>query len=93
MPSKKGQALVPTFLAMAVVGLLERFFTQLTDYTFTASMEDDLDAISRGETESLKYLKSFYFGNGHPGLKSLVTTGEEKIDPRESLWSPRWRGS
>ncbi len=85
---KKGTALVPTFTAIAVVGLLEKHFTPLLEYEFTANLEDDLDAISRGEAENLKYLKQFYFGNGHPGLKTLVKTGEEKIDPREVCGLP-----
>ena len=80
---KKGTALVPTFVAIAVVGLLERYFTNLLDYEFTARLEDDLDAISRGEAARLGYLKKFYFGNGHLGLRSLVETGEESIDPRD----------
>ena len=80
---KKSNALVPTFTAMAVVGLLEKHFDNLLDYKFTARLEDDLDAISRGEAQSSNYLKNFYFGNGHPGLRSLVTKGEESIDPRE----------
>lgn len=79
---KKGTALVPTFLATAVVGLMDGYFTNLVDYEFTARMEDDLDAISRGEINGQSYLKKFYFGNGHPGLKNLVKTGEETIDPR-----------
>lgn len=79
---KRGTALVPTFLAHAVIGLMEGFFTNLVDYDFTARMEDDLDAISRGEVDGQKYLSSFYFGNGHPGLKTLVSRGEETIDPR-----------
>lgn len=79
---KKGTALVPTFLAMGVVGLLEGHFTKLLDYEFTAKLEDDLDAISRGEAEYLEYLNKFYNGNGHPGLKTLVSTGETDIDPR-----------
>jgi len=80
---KKGTALVPTFVAMAVVGLLERYFTNLLDYEFTARLEDDLDAISRGEAERLVYLKKFYFGNGHRGLRTLVENGEATIDPRD----------
>ncbi len=79
---KKGTALVPTFVAMAVIGLLERHFPTLLDFEFTARLEDDLDAISRGEAGNLEYLKSFYFGNGRPGLKTLVSTGVEEIDPR-----------
>lgn len=85
---KKGTALVPTFLAHALTGLMERYFTHLVDYNFTAKLEDDLDAISRGEAESLNYLKTFYFGNGHPGLKTLVEDGQEKIDPRDVCGVP-----
>jgi len=46
---KQGQALVPEFLAFAVVNLLERHFPRLVDYEFTARMEDDLDDIASGE--------------------------------------------
>ena len=50
---KKGTALVPSFTAFAVVGLLERYFADLVDYGFTASMEDDLDEIAAGTRGSL----------------------------------------
>ncbi len=63
---KKGTALVPSFTAFAVVGLLERYFADLVDYGFTASMEDDLDAIASGDEESLPWLTRFYFGD--PGV-------------------------
>ena len=43
---KKGQALVPTWTAFAVVGLLEQHFDDLVDYAFTARVETDLDAIA-----------------------------------------------
>ena len=71
---KKGTALVPSFLAFAVVTLLERHFGQLVDYEFTARMEDVLDEIARGEAERVPWLRRFYFGDGDddPGLKSLV---------------------
>ena len=72
---KKGTALVPSFLAFAVVTLLERHFGQLVDYEFTARMEDVLDEIARGEAERVPWLRRFYFGGegeDDPGLKSLV---------------------
>ena len=73
---KKGTALVPSFLAFAVVTLLERHFGQLVDYEFTARMEDVLDEIARGEAERVPWLRRFYFGaadgDHDPGLKSLV---------------------
>lgn len=85
---KRGPALVPTFLAHAVIGVMERYFTKLVDYEFTARLEDDLDAISRGEAEDKGYLHAFYFGNGMPGLKELVTSGESTIDPRDVCGVP-----
>ena len=80
---KRGGALVPTFTAMAVVGLLEEHFAHLADYTFTATLEDQLDAIARGELARLDYLRGFYFGNGHAGLHALIERGQERIDPRQ----------
>jgi DNA topoisomerase I len=59
---KKAAALVPSFLAFAVVTLLERHFGQLVDYEFTARMEDALDEIARGEAERVPWLRRFYFG-------------------------------
>ena len=86
---KKGTALVPSFLAFAVVTLLERHFGQLVDYKFTAHMEDVLDEIARGEAERVPWLRRFYFGtpdgdgeSADPGLKSLVGDISD-IDARE----------
>ena len=76
------RTLVPTFTALAVVGLLEQHFTRLADYEFTARLEDQLDSIARGESDRLQYLKSFYFGNGFKGLQALVEAGDATIDPR-----------
>lgn len=78
---KQGSALVPTFVAFAVVALMEKHFTHLVDYTFTAEMEEDLDKIADGTKKSVPYLSDFYFGSkGHAGLTKLI--GQE-IDARE----------
>ena len=45
---KKGSALVPSWIAFAVIGLLEHHFGRLVDYDFTAAMEDELDSIAVG---------------------------------------------
>ena len=50
---KKGSALVPSWVAFAVVGLLEQHFARLVDYGFTASMENDLDDIAGGEQDAV----------------------------------------
>ena len=80
---KRGTALVPTFVAFAVVNLLERHFEQLVDFDFTARMENDLDRIAAGERERVDWLTRFYFGDGtDPGLHHLVTDNLDAIDAR-----------
>ncbi|MCU1595357.1 MAG: topA [Frankiales bacterium] len=88
---KKGSALVPTWLAFAVIGLLEQHFGRLVDYTFTASMEDDLDQIADGQRNSVDWLTAFYFGSDEGkegglakqgGLKKLTSEGLGDIDAR-----------
>ncbi|HQU41773.1 MAG TPA: type I DNA topoisomerase [Pirellulales bacterium] len=80
---KRGNALVPTWTAIAVAQLLEGHLPKLVDYQFTAQMEDDLDAISRGERKSVDYLSNFYFGNGQDGLKKQLEHKVEVINARE----------
>jgi len=63
---------VPSFLAFAVVGLLEQHFGKLVDYDFTARMEDALDRIAAGDEERVGWLRRFYYGDGDAGLKALV---------------------
>jgi DNA topoisomerase-1 len=70
--AKRGRALVPTFLAFSVTGLLEQHFTKLIDYEFTASMEEDLDRIANGEEDRVAWLTNFFYGTEkNPGLADL----------------------
>jgi DNA topoisomerase-1 len=85
---KKGTALVPTWTAFSVSRLLENHFTTLIDYKFTASVEEDLDAIARGEREKNDWLHQFYFGTPgqlekEPGLKKIVADNLDEIDAAE----------
>ncbi len=89
---KKGQALVPSWVAFAVIGLLEQHFARLVDYDFTAAMEDELDGIADGRIGRTDWLTAFYFGgDAGPegsvgrggGLKKLVGDRLEDIDARE----------
>nr|WP_308286176.1 type I DNA topoisomerase [Actinomycetospora soli] len=59
---KKGSALVPSWIAFAVVGLMEKHFGRLVDYDFTATLEDELDAIASGNARRQTWLSHFYFG-------------------------------
>ena len=71
--AKRGRALVPTFLAFSVTGLLEQHFSKLVDYEFTASMEEDLDKIANGEEDRLNWLTRFFYGHDdQPGLQDLA---------------------
>jgi DNA topoisomerase-1 len=89
---RKGSALVPSWVAFAVVGLLERHFSRLVDYDFTAAMEDELDGIATGRLHRTPWLTGFYFGGDvgpagsvgrSGGLKKLVGDRLEEIDARE----------
>jgi DNA topoisomerase-1 len=77
---KKGQALVPTSDAFAVINLLEHHFTHLVDYEFTARMEDDLDEIAGGRQQREPWLHKFWFGNGVPGVKGMKEKALEEAD-------------
>ncbi len=80
---KKGTALVPAWLAFAVVRLLEEHFTRLVDYAFTATMEDVLDEVAAGDLQREGVLSRFYFGDDTlEGLHSMVNDLGD-IDARE----------
>ncbi|WP_428962486.1 type I DNA topoisomerase [Micromonospora fluostatini] len=89
---KRGQAMIPSFLAFAVIGLMERHYPRLIDYDFTASMENELDEIAGGDHAAVDFLTSFYFGSTNGagdqtiarsgGLKKLVTENLSEIDAR-----------
>ena len=80
---KRGQALVPTTDAFAVVNLLERHFADLVQDDFTARMEDDLDEIAGGRQQREPWLRKFWFGNGTAGLITLKEQALEHADPAE----------
>ncbi|WKD58586.1 DNA topoisomerase 1 [Corynebacterium caspium DSM 44850] len=91
----RGNALVPSWVAFAVVGLLEHNFGALVDYDFTSSMEDELDDIATGDENGADWLAAFYFGDPNAddkiadaiaragGLRSLVNDNLEHIDARQ----------
>ncbi len=82
---KKGQALVPSWTAFAVVRLLTQHFSSIIDDKFTALVEEDLDEIARGERDRATWLRDFYFGNGKelPGIFPVTEAAKDSIDARE----------
>ncbi|MEX2640788.1 MAG: type I DNA topoisomerase [Balneolales bacterium] len=77
---KEGSALVPSFTAFAVSGLLEEHFPEMVDQKFTSKMEDRLDEIAIGKEDPIKYLTTYY--SGESGLKAAVDRQESQIDPQ-----------
>lgn len=71
-------ALIPTFTAFAVTDLLEKYFPDIVDPSFTSKMEQTLDDIATGEVKWLPYLREFYLGE--KGLETLVKEQESQID-------------
>ncbi|GGK20653.1 DNA topoisomerase 1 [Pilimelia terevasa] len=89
--AKRGQALIPSFTAFAVIGLLEGYYPRLVDYDFTAEMENELDDIAGGNAAAVDFLTAFYFGAAAGsedsvaragGLKKMVTENLAEIDAR-----------
>jgi DNA topoisomerase I len=89
---KRGQALVPSFTAFAVTNLLEQHFTQLVDYTFTATMEDELDDVADGSAAAVDFLTAFYFGGSMGDADSVARTGGLKKMVTENLGDIDARG-
>ena len=79
---KQRRELVPTFVAFAVVQLLEKNFEELVDLKFTAEMEQTLDDIAEGDVDWLEYLNQFYLSE--QGLENQVREKESAIDPRNA---------
>lgn len=93
---KRGTALVPTWVAFAVIRLMENHFGTMVDYDFTADLEDVLDTVSLGQATRNDVLHDFYFGttgsphtNGQPfrGVHELARALDE-IDARENASFP-----
>ena len=76
--SKRGQALVPEWIAFTVIRFLEENFGKMIDYKFTASMEEDLDQIADGKLNAKEWLTHFYFGGSD--MVGLKDTAENILD-------------
>ena len=80
---RRGNALVPQWIAFPVTRLLQERFSDLVDYDFTAELEEDLDRIARGEYKRGEWLHRFYFGDEtHRGLRDVASAATEEIDAR-----------
>jgi len=69
----------PTDVGRAVANFLTAHFTQYVDYDFTAKLEDELDAVSRGEEEWRPLMADFW-----KPFKALVDDKMETVDRSEA---------
>lgn len=77
---KKGGALLPTYVGMAVMHLLRRHFSQYVDLKFTAHMEEGLDHIAAGDLDRTAFLDGFYKGDGADAAGLAETIERELPD-------------
>ncbi|WP_083487742.1 DNA topoisomerase I [Pseudoxanthomonas dokdonensis] len=75
----EGRAFKPSDVGRAVSKFLSSHFTQYVDYDFTARMEDELDAVSRGEEEWVPLMEKFW-----GPFKELVEDKKESVDRSEA---------
>ncbi|ACY48590.1 type I DNA topoisomerase [Rhodothermus marinus] len=87
---RRGNQLVPTFMAFATNNLLEACFEKLVDLGFTAQMEEALDEIAQGRQKTVPYLRQFY--QGEEGLERMIDEALRRVDPREvsTIRFPQW---
>ena len=68
----------PTDVGRVVNKFLTEHFTQYVDYNFTANLEDELDAISRGEKEWIPLMRDFW-----TPFKALVVDKEASVQRKD----------
>ncbi len=75
----EGRSFRPSDVGRAVSKFLSGHFTRYVDYDFTAKMEDELDAVSRGEEEWVPLMEKFW-----GPFKELVEEKTESVDRSEA---------
>jgi DNA topoisomerase-1 len=74
----------PTDVARIVNKFLTEYFTRYVDYEFTAHLEDELDAVSRGEEEWVPLMQSFW-GPFHQLVETTENTVQRKDVTQEAM--------
>ncbi|MBV6897173.1 DNA topoisomerase I [Xanthomonas campestris pv. olitorii] len=75
----EGRSFRPTDVGRAVSKFLSGHFTRYVDYDFTANLEDDLDAVSRGEAEWIPLMEKFW-----GPFKELVEDKKDSLDKTDA---------
>ena len=79
---KKGGALIPSYIGMAVTHLLRTHFKTYVNLEFTAFMEAELDLIAAGDMDWIQFLDDFYHGSerNKRGLEKAIEEELPEID-------------
>ena len=77
-----GKRFIPTDTGRIVNAFLTRHFDRYVDYDFTAKLEDELDAISRGEKDWVPVLEDFW-----GDFRDRVKEKEETVTRAEAVQS------
>ncbi|UNK41855.1 DNA topoisomerase I [Luteimonas sp. S4-F44] len=75
----EGRSFRPSDVGRAVSKFLSSHFTRYVDYDFTAKLEDELDAVSRGEEDWIPLMEKFW-----GPFKELVVEKTESVDRTEA---------
>ncbi|WP_313426049.1 DNA topoisomerase I [Stenotrophomonas rhizophila] len=75
----EGRSFRPSDVGRAVSKFLSSHFTQYVDYDFTAKLEDELDAVSRGEEDWIPLMARFW-----DPFSKLVEEKNESVDRAEA---------
>lgn len=80
--TKKGGALIPSYIGIAVTHLLREHFSTYVNTEFTALMESELDLIAEGKFDWIKFLDRFYRGSedNQRGLEKAIEEELPKIE-------------
>jgi len=75
----EGRAFRPTDIGRAVSKFLSSHFSKYVDYDFTANLEDELDAVSRGEEDWIPLMQKFW-----GPFKALVDEKKDTLDKTDA---------
>lgn len=81
--SRENKRLVPNELGIVVTDVMQKYFSDIVDIAFTASMEDQLDDVEEGKEDWHKVVSEFY----GPFAKSLAKAEEsiEKVEIKDEV--------
>jgi DNA topoisomerase-1 len=74
----------PTDIGLIVNKFLTDHFTQYVDYEFTAKLEDDLDAVSRGEREWVPLMADFW-GSFKPRVDEKMELSRQEVSETRQI--------